>query len=191
VQPLYGPDTPPELDVTRDGDGYIIKVRWFQSKRDALNLLVFALFVGGFVFVLPRTEVDVNPLVVASFLGVFVTYGAYLALAIALNVTTFEVRPEGLTVRHGPIPTLLAELRGERPVQLSVVQHVKAVASVRAGPTGGSQRDAVGTYVVCATLPGNRLVAIGPPLRNPVTAQWIEQRIERTLGIGDQPYLNT
>ena len=35
------------------------------------------------------------------------------------------------------------------------------------------------------------VAAIGPPLRNPVTAQWIEQRIERTLGIGDQPYLNT
>jgi len=87
VQPLSGPDTPPELDVTSDGDGYIIKVRWFQSKRDALNLLVFALFVGGFVFVLPRTEVDVNPLVFASFLGVFVTYGVNRALALDTRLT--------------------------------------------------------------------------------------------------------
>ena len=102
---------------------------------------------------------------------------AYYAAALLLNRTTVEVGHRTLRVRHGPVPW-----RGVRALPASAIAQVFAREDAHRQKDGGTSH----TYSVHAVTKDGRRVKLLGAVLEPDHALFVEQRIERHLGLVDR-----
>lgn len=100
----------------------------------------------------------------------------YFTLCGFLNRTTVNVSPREISVRHGPLPWF-----GNRTVPALQVAQIFREEIVRQGKNGTYTR-----YQLSAALKDNRKLKLLSGLDTPDLALYLEQEIERHLGIRDQ-----
>lgn len=161
------------------GDRLRIRWRWFRPM--ALFLIFFCIAWDGFLVTWYGIglAMDDAPIIMFLFPLIHVAVGValtYYTLALLLNTTTVAVTRGELTVRHGPLPWVPATLPVRDLEQLYVerkVRHNKNGTSV--------------TFQLMAVTrdhSGRKLVG---GLEELGQALYLEQEIERTLGIRDRP----
>ena len=170
----------PERFVTgKDADGTFIRWRWFRPHH--LFLVLFALGWNGFIlfffssfrstgapsffYLLPLVHVGV---------GVAIAYAALTGL---VNSTTVRTGKGVLKIRHRPLPWLgNRDLRGAEIDQLFSAQK-----------TSRTRNGVSTTFAVQAALKSGKSLTLLKGLQELDQALYLEQRIERALGIKDRP----
>jgi hypothetical protein len=107
--------------------------------------------------------------------GVLLTY---TVLAMYLNRTVLEISEGRLTVRHGPLPW-----PGNRALDVSEVEQLYCQEKVSRNRQGAASS----TYTVSALLKGGRRVPLLDSLPRRDDALFVEQLVEKYLGIDDRP----
>ena len=108
----------------------------------------------------------------------------YMAAVKAFNRTELRIDGQSLAVVRGPLPAGGAKRVARADVeQLWVSEHV---SRVREGGDGGRVRERR-FYRVSAALRGERTLRLFGGLGSAGQALWLEQEIERTLGLRDAP----
>lgn len=102
---------------------------------------------------------------------------AYFALASVINVTEVKINPAEFSVRHGPLPWL-----GNKRLAASDITQVYCKERVSRG-----RRSTSVTYEVDAVTPANTTEKLLTGLNEPEEALFLEQEIERFLGVKDRP----
>jgi hypothetical protein len=169
---------PGGVHVEAHGRDLVIVRRWFSWVY--LFLAFFCvmwngilLFFYGIIFAAD------GPLVAKLFpllhvaAGVFITY---MTVAGFVNRTTFRIERDHLTVRHGPVPW-----RGNRDVSTDVLEQLFCTEQVSRSRNGTSIR-----YGVDAVLKDGRHLKLATGLEAREQALFIEQAIEKHLGIADR-----
>ncbi|MAF10059.1 hypothetical protein CMK11_06360 [Candidatus Poribacteria bacterium] len=170
---------PRNTRVEREGADLVITWRWFKLLY--LAAVVFAIVWNAGVMGLWRTALSpgtslVGRLSVLPFVaaGAFV---AYVALTGLLNSTRLTANSDALTVRHGPIPA-----PGGRTIPTSDIEQLFCTERVRRSRNA----NAVTTYRVRVTLKDRRTRTLLWALDDFDRALFIEEQIERHLGIEDR-----
>lgn len=108
----------------------------------------------------------------------------YLAAVKAVNRKELRIDGDAISVRQGPLPWKgTKRLDRSRVRQLFVTEHVQRVRE--GGDRGGRVRE-IRRYRLSALLEGERRVRLLGGLGSPGQGLWLEQEIERTLGIRDR-----
>ncbi|HMQ31313.1 MAG TPA: hypothetical protein PKD53_11325 [Chloroflexaceae bacterium] len=185
VEPASGWAAPARLDVPlperfaieRPAGGLRISWRWFTPA--AIFLAVFALFWNGFLCVFFWGALSGGAGGFAMFASLHVLVGigvAYWALAMFVNGTTVEASYGALAVRHGPLPAL-----GNLDLPRDGIRQLYCVERVRR-----SRRSTTVSYSLQAVKADGGSVAVVKGLDNPEQALYLEQELERFLGIRDE-----
>lgn len=170
----------PERFVTgKDADGTFIRWRWFRPHH--LFLVLFALAWNGFLlfffsnfrnagapsffYLLPLVHVAV---------GVGIGYAALTGL---VNSTTVRTGKGVLTIRHRPLPWL-----GNRDLRGAEIDQLYCASKV----TTNEGRSTT-AYQLRAVLKTGKSLTLLRGLPELEQALFLEQRIERALGIKDAP----
>jgi len=159
--------------------GIEIRRRWFQPSF--LFLAFFCVAWDGFlVFWYSLVLREGMPWILVVFPIAHLAVGVgltYFTLAGFLNTTTIAVGSEELRIRHAPLPW-----PGVRRLAAQDVEQLYCKERVHRG-----KNSATTTYEVWAALrgrPARKLVAGLPEAEQ---ALFLEQRIERALGLADMP----
>ena len=170
---------PERFRVGRRGKDLIVTWRWF--KPVALFLLLFAVAWDSFLVVWYTLALeDGAPLFAILFplghvaVGVGITY---IALTMLLNRTTVAVSGGMLTVRHGPLPWRPAPTIRAVDLEQLYVERV----------TKRSKNGTTVTFTVRAVTRDHKGQKVVTGLERLEQALYLEQQIERSLGIEDQP----
>jgi hypothetical protein len=155
-----------------------ISWRWFRPSQHVF-MLFFAICWNAFLVFWYTTAVTsggpwlmyVFPLVHVA-VGVSIGYGALTGL---LNKTTVVVSGGELIVRHGPLPW-----RGNHRIPAAEIEQLYAVANEQRNKNGVSH-----TYDVKAVMKGGRELGLITKLPESAQALYLEQELERALGISD------
>lgn len=176
------PEVPLPQRITLEdahGGGIVIRRRWFQA-----SFVFFAVFCAiwfGFLAVWYTVTLGSGaPIVFSLFPLVHVAVGlglGYFTLAGFLNTTTIDVRDETVAVRHGPIPW-----RGVPALPSSRITQLYCKERIHRGKNGTTT-----SYEVWAALDEGQPKKLVSGLNEPEQALFIEQRIERALGLADRP----
>lgn len=164
---------PARFDVRRRADG--LRVSWPKGQRSAAVMLVlFALVwagitgAGGLWFATPAS-----------------LFFLYHAAVKAFNRTELRIDGASLAVVQGPLPWRGAMRLTRSDIdQLYVTEHVARMR--RGGDDGGRVRE-VRSYRVAAVTREGRKASVLSGLGSPDQALWLEQEIERALGLADRP----
>jgi hypothetical protein len=169
---------PRGMKVEERMDGLTITRRWMDAS--AWAVLVFAIFWNGFMIVWNTTSL-VQGIWIMSVFGLLHTgvglFLIYLVLAMFLNSTTVKVTYDAVQSSSGPIPW-----KGNEKIPKSEVEQFYCTEKVRRTKNGASI-----TYDVHAVLTGNRREKLVQGISNHDQALFIEQQLERHLGIRDMP----
>jgi len=169
---------PPRFQVGKEGTGLRIAWRWFTPA--AIFLGVFSLFWCGFlVFWYGMAAAGGAPLVFFLFPLIHVAVGVgigYVAVAMFVNRTTVTVEKGTVSIRHAPLPW-----PGNRTLGRADVEQLFCTQKVSHGKNGTTI-----TYQVEAVGKGGRRTTLLKGLEQD-QALYVEQRVERQLGIGDRP----
>ena len=163
---------PERFEVGRPDGGLL--VTWPKGRKSgAIALAAFAAIWGG-----------VTVAGGAWFLAPLSLVFLYVAAVRAFNRTSLSVDAESIRVRQGPIPAGGAKRVARADVeQLWVSEHV---SRVREGGDRNARVRERRSYRVTASLRGERSVRLVGGLGAPGQALWLEQEIERTLGLRDR-----
>ena len=163
---------PERFEVARPDGGLL--VTWPKGRKSgAIALAAFAAIwavlttIGGAWFLTPVS------------LGLL-----YLAAVRGLNRVELAVDAETIRVRQGPIPA-----GGAKRVPRGDVEQLWVSEHVSRSRAGGDRNDRVRerrSYRVTASLRGERSVRLVGGLGAPGQALWLEQEIERALGLRDR-----
>jgi hypothetical protein len=177
--PIVG--VPRSIRVDNFGTELRLSRRWFNS--GAFGLLIFTLFLSGFVgafvgmliqgFVRGAPPPLLSLILIAPFLVITLSL-AYITLAMFLNKTVVVATSSSLTTSHGPLM-----LRRSVSVDVADVEQVFVKRSV--------PNNSEATYEVWARMADDEdheLIADIPDFK---AARYIEQEIERFLGLPDLP----
>ena len=176
------PPAPQPRSITIEdlGSGLRLTRSWFTLQ--ALFLTVFCIVWDSFLVFWYSKVLEPNaPWIMAVFpvmhvaIGIFLTY---TTLALYLNRTVLEVNEGRLTVRHGPLPW-----PGNREVDVSELEQLYCEEKASQGRRGAVSY----TYNVCGLLKGGRRVTVLSSLPDRDQALFVEQIIEKYLGIEDGP----
>ncbi len=180
AKPVERPEVPLPLgwDLARDGDALRLTWRWRSGKAVAFAVLAFLGLAWGAGFVAWGAAKRESLILLA---GIFNSVGAlgfsYYALAMLCNRSAVAASVRGLVVHHGPVPWLGNLARETKDIEQLYtrerVQHLKE---------GGIQR----TYEVLALLRGGKQVKVLSGLEEVGQALFVEQRLEKHLGIADR-----
>jgi hypothetical protein len=177
-EPLPVP-LPAGLSVEERGRDLTIVRRWFSWTY--LLMLFFCVVWNGFlVFWYGMAFATDAPLAFKLFpllhvaVGVFLTYAT---LAGFVNRTTLRIERDHLTVRHGPLPW-----RGNLDVSTLSLSQLFCTEKISQGRNGTTVR-----YGVEAMLKDGRHLKVAPGLNVREQALFIEQAVEKHLGIQDRP----
>jgi hypothetical protein len=160
-------------------NGSAFSIQWKWPRFVALPLAVFSIAWDGFLIswysgVLRQDNV---PSVMIFFPIAHVVLGLllpYVALAFLLNSTFVEIEGGELRIRHRPLP-----FPGRRTVRVIDVQQLFSVE--RTGRKGSV------TYDVMARLASDRETKLVGGFSSEREARFVEERIERRLGLADRP----
>lgn len=158
-------------------DGLVIRRRWLGAQ--AFFLLFFAVIWNGFLVVWHAVAISQGAWAMSVFgllhtgVGLFLIY---LVLGMFLNTT--EIRAgRTLEVRIGPLPW-----KGNKTIAPEEVEQFYCLEKISHGKNGSSA-----SYKVEAVLKGNRRETFVAGLQKPEEALFVEQRLEKHLGIRDVP----
>lgn len=170
-------DRPPGgVVVTRGPGGTTIRRRWFTPA--AIFLLVFTVIWDGFLlFWYGAAFATGAPLAMILFPLLHVAAGVgmtWFTLASFVNTTTLVAGPNGITVRHGPVPW-----PGSRDIPRG--QASQLYCRMHRGSKGGRTYD---LWIATADGRRSKLLGFGAEREH---CLWFEQEIEASLGIRDRP----
>jgi hypothetical protein len=176
-------DRPPRIRVADDGRATRWTRVWWSPA--AFVLLVFALFWNALVVVVfAAFQRSSAPLLFRMFPLIHLGVGLflfYLSIAALLNRTVLEVDADRtLSVRHGPLPW-----PGRVTLDSGDVTQVYVVENVR---TGERSRGTV-TELRAIRRGGTRVKLLGLSGLTTEEALYLEQELERRLGLRDVPVL--
>jgi hypothetical protein len=169
---------PDSIEVENLGHQLIIKRRWFTP--EIVVLAIFALFWNGTIVFVMGTAFAMGAGFISLFGSLHAAVGIYLAytvLAGFLNTTVITADMQTLAIRHGPIPW-----PGNREVASSSIKQLYCREHMKRRKRGYSY-----TYSIQALLNDTSLQALVKGLQSPEQALYVEQEIERHLGIKDEP----
>jgi hypothetical protein len=170
---------PSRVSVADTGAGVELRLRWFTPVF--LFLLAFCVAWDGFlVFWYSLAMREGAPWIMAVFPLLHVAAGAaltYVTLTGFVNSTVVRVDRGRLSVRHGPLPWA-----GNRDYADGEVEQLYCKERVQRG-----KRSEQTTYEVWAVLAGGRSVKLLSAVGGDEQALFLEQRLERALGLQDRP----
>lgn len=171
---------PPGLTVEELATGLVISRRWFTLA--VIFLVPFCLVWNGFLIFWYTMAFTTNaPLIMKLFPTLHLAVGAFLTyftIATIFNVTRIRVGNGRIQIRHQPIPWM-----GNLDISTDELEQLYCKERIRSSKNGTRY-----TYEVWATLrdgKSRKIVSVGD--MNQDQALFIEQRIERALGIADKP----
>jgi hypothetical protein len=163
-------DWGPELTIIR---------RWFTWA--AIFMVIFCVVWDGFLVAWYVVGMAAGaPLIMLLFpilhvaAGVFITY---LTISLFVNRTVIRVAGGELTIRHGPLPWF-----GNHTLFGGDLEQLYCEEKMHRGKNSTST-----TYSVGAILRGGEKKELLSGLETPDQALYIEQQLERKLGIEDRP----
>jgi hypothetical protein len=172
---------PGNVTIDQEADALRLAYRWFSAKYVFMaffcvawdGFLVFwygialsqKVGLGNFMIWFPIAHVAV---------GIGITYST---LAGFVNRTVVRVSSSAVTVRHGPLPWL-----GQKSVAASDIGQVYRQQLISTSSRGGSS---VSYQLSVATHDQRKIDLLKCDSSD--TALYIEQEVERYLGIGDRP----
>jgi hypothetical protein len=180
------PETPRSGDrrASSSGSSGTLRIRFRWRRSD----LVLGYLVGGLGFMalgaIAPWLVDYEPLLViaALLVGVAGLVSFYWALTSMVNHTSVVVGGGRLTVTRAPLPWPKRTLGAADIVQLYCMERTHQDRA-----PGRGKSSAVRTYDVLAKRRHERDLLLVTELPDPEQALFLEQEIERALGIRDEP----
>ncbi len=170
---------PKNMQVSNESGLLQITYRWFNVSF--VFMAFFAAFWNGFMLVWHGISLTSGAIFMSIFGLLHTAIGlgiAYYTLAGFINTTTIQAGSGWLTVQHGPLPWGGGQQLPEAELlQLYTKEHI--THSRRGGVTR--------TYQVHAILRDKRHHKLLSGLSSPEQALYIEQELERYLGIADRP----
>ena len=178
VKPVKKPqriplELPGKFKVKRASGG--LEVTW--PTGGIFQAVVISIIAGVFAYVALTSGL---PILLIATVGLF-----YFAAGQAFNEHRIRVDGARLEVTQGPVPWKGSKkLDASDIVQLYATEHKRRTQSGK----GGSQRVSIHKYYrLSANTRTNGRVSILGGLGDPRQALWLEQEIERVLGIADKP----
>lgn len=176
---------PPQMVVDHQGRRLLIRWRWFTPTYLMLALFCvawdsFLIFWYSIAFRSHNTPwlMVVFPVVhVAA--GVGLTYSTLCGF---INRTTLEITPDGLTIRHGPLPWA-----GNRQLAATQIRQPFCDVSMSRNAVNANRNTASPTYQVSAVLNDGSKVTLVGGLRELADARYLERLIELAMNIAPQP----
>ncbi len=168
---------PERFTVERPAGGLRIRWRWFSPA--AIFLAIFAVFWNGFVCAWMGIALAAGAGAFALFgtlhalVGLLVAYGA---VTMFVNSTQVEANYGTLTVRHGPLPAF-----GNKDLPRDSLRQLYCVERVRRTRSGSSA-----SYELQAVKADGSSVGVLKGIENAEQALYLEQELERFLGIRDE-----
>jgi len=172
---------PAKFEVNRGGGTLTVRWRWMSGKVIvlAIMLMVWGLFLAyawlgiqvGIMADTPGPGAAAFPVLHGLF-GLGLTYATLMGL---VNRTTVTAQRTGLQVHHGPLPWF-----GSGTVKF--IDQLYTKRRERHTKSGS-----VITYQLIAILKGGNQRKIVGGLTQDVQALWLEQELERQLGLEDRP----
>jgi hypothetical protein len=146
------------------GERLVIRRRWLRAK----HWFLLAIFAAAAVYVvyLWATLGTSAWLVIGT---LFVLSWNYNVAAAFVNSTVVSAGADGVTVRHGPLPSLFARNASADKSTIAQLYSMKLGA----------------LYAVVANLKSGNSLKLVAPLITPEQALFVEQQLERTLGLVD------
>ena len=181
-----GPQLPAQMKLLYRGPDIEIVRKWFAPQAVVLVVLAVG-YWGGLLFVLTQSEklfedgelfpgyVASNPLLAILLAAIGIGL-PYYAIAHCLNRTHLVVSRGKMAVRHGPIPW-----RGNKEIEVSNVKQLYTEEK-ETHYKGGT----IVTYEVHVLTPDDRRVKLVDGLKTSEQARFIEQQIEKYLGIENE-----
>jgi hypothetical protein len=169
---------PAAFTMEKQGDTLVITRRW--RNFGAWFLLFFAIFWNGFLVVWHGIALSTGAWFMSAFGLIHTAVGLFLIYTVAaqfLNSTVIRASPRGLESKSGPLPW-----KGDRQLPAGSVSQLYCTEKVHRTKNGSTTR-----YGVEAVLPGNRRDTLVRDLPDADHALFIEQQLERHLGLADIP----
>ena len=169
---------PANIQIDQDGAELRFTRRWFSPVY--IFLAMFAIFWNGFMAVWFGIAIISRIWPMALFGTLHATIGlflAYTALAGFLNSTVIRVGMGELEVKHGPLPWF-----GSRRIETVAIAQLYSKELIRR-----SRGTTNSTHEVHIVTRDGRQVKLLSGLESSEQALYLEQEIERYLGIQDQP----
>lgn len=169
---------PRGMHIEERMDGLVITRRWRDAK--AWFLLFFAVFWNGFMIIWNAISLFQGAWTMAGFGLIHTGIGLlliYIVLAMFLNSTTIHVTYDAVETRIGPLPW-----KGTKTLPKHEVEQFYCTEKIQHSKNGSSL-----TYNVETVLKGNRRETLAKGITNHDQALYIEQQLERHLGLRDVP----
>lgn len=166
---------PKNMHLRESADKLEFEYRWYKPKYFVSLLVapVFSFFLIQSDFIQGDFNTLTMPVAVLVLLTLFVIY---YSLARLINTTRIYVTHNDLRVYHGPVPySKNMDLSKEDVTQLFVTQH----------RTGHRYHILDTTYQINVILKSKEVITLVKGLHTPGQGRFIEQKIERFLGITD------
>lgn len=168
--------TPPGLTVTHVMNDLVITRRWFTKM--AFGLLVFCVIWDGMMVLFITLGLrDGNfpwPILLHLAAGIFITYWMLTSF---VNSTEISVNDQTLTVRHFPLPW-----PGNMSIPVATIDQLYCTHATTQRNSSNSQY-----FAVNLLQKDGKAVVLATNIEQPAQARYIEQEIERRLGIVDRP----
>jgi hypothetical protein len=163
---------PTHFHVEEDGEFTRISWRWLTNRQIAIHIAVFSLAsaLNGFLMKDAWLSMDRPTLLLAL---LFMVPGVYSAMAFFVNRTRITVSRSELTIHHGPVPWLGRRTLSGREFSQLYVQET-SIDDTTIYPLFAIDRE------------GNKVELLSR-LKDKDQALYLEQALERQLGIEDSP----
>ncbi len=168
---------PKKINISHKGASLEITRRWFNIKYVLLTF--FAILWDGFMIHWFRAALNEgrNDLVLLgsfhAFAGIYITYRV---IAGYLNTTYILVNYESLTIRHKPVPYL-----GNKSIKSYDIKQLFSKERI-----AHSSKSTEVTYELHALTKEDKSIELLSNLDNSEQALFIEQEVERYIGIKDK-----
>jgi hypothetical protein len=174
---------PAYMHVDRQGRRLLIRWRWFTAAN--LGMAIFCIAWDSFLIFWYSTAFHSRhtPWLMIVFpighlaVGVGLTYATLCGF---FNHTAMEISPDGLTVRHGPLPS-----RGNR--QLAASQIRQPFCERSSSMQSSNRNNSTPTYSLSAILNDGSKVKLVRGVRELTDARYLERQIELAMNIAPQP----
>lgn len=169
---------PPKFRMEERMDGLVVTRRWLDAS--AYFLLFFAVFWNGFMLVWNAISLFQGIWIMSAFGLIHTAVGLFLiykVLSMFLNSTAVKVGYDSVEVVIGPVPW-----KGNKRLPKAEVEQLYCIERISRSKNGTTS-----AYDVEAVLKGNRRETLVKGLPRHDQALFIEQQLERHLGIKDTP----
>lgn len=179
AQPLPRPEAalPARFSIHREGPDLVISRRWFSHV--VWPLIFFAILWNGFLVVWHGIALASGMWFMSVFGLIHTAVGIgliYFIIATFCNQTVIRAGSGRLRIQHGPVPW-----RGNQDLASSELHQLFCREKITRGKNGTST-----TYQLEAVLRGNTRKTLLKNLPEPEHAIYLEQQLERFLGLTDQ-----